>query len=228
MTRHEKPTPSPTVSIGMPVYNGEKYIREALDSLLAQIFTNFELIISDNASTDNTEAICREYAARDPRIRHVRQSESRGATANFQPVLDKARGAYFMWAAADNRWDGAWLGCPCETSRSKHGDVIVCATTACLRARLRTAPIRSRERHRADAQLLMTFCLDSGVLWARPQLLRSACACYGQHPPGTIGEPHGKPAYHNNNSDVPTPPPPPPGHYQRLISNALRLAGLCV
>lgn len=104
MIRYEKPTPSPKVSIGMPVYNGEKYIREALDSLLAQTFTDFELIISDNASTDGTEAICREYVARDLRIRYVRQSENRGAAANFQFVLDESRGDYFMWAAADDSW----------------------------------------------------------------------------------------------------------------------------
>jgi len=109
MTRNEEPTPSPTVSIGMPVYNGEKYIREALNSLLAQTFTDFELIISDNASTDDTEAICREYVARDPRVRYVRQSENRGAMANFQFVLDEAGGEYFMWAAADDRWDPDWL-----------------------------------------------------------------------------------------------------------------------
>lgn len=99
----------PQVSIGMPVYNGEKFIREALDSLLAQTFTDFELIISDNASTDGTEAICREYAARDPRIRYVRQSENRGAIANFQFVLDEAVGEYFMWAAADDVWGERWI-----------------------------------------------------------------------------------------------------------------------
>jgi glycosyltransferase involved in cell wall biosynthesis len=93
----------------MPVYNGEKYIREALDSLLAQTFTDFELIVSDNASTDETPVICQEYAARDPRIRYVRQSENRGAMANFQFVLDEAGGEYFMWAAADDRWDVGWL-----------------------------------------------------------------------------------------------------------------------
>jgi glycosyltransferase involved in cell wall biosynthesis len=92
----------PKVSIGMPVYNGEPFIREALDSLLAQTFTDFELIISDNASTDGTEAICREYAAKDDRIRYVRQPENRGALANFQFVLDEAVGEYFMWAAADD------------------------------------------------------------------------------------------------------------------------------
>jgi glycosyltransferase involved in cell wall biosynthesis len=93
----------------MPVYNGEKFIREALDSLLAQTFTDFELIISDNASTDHTEAIYREYAARDPRVRYVRQGENRGAIANFQFVLDEAVGEYFMWAAADDVWDVRWI-----------------------------------------------------------------------------------------------------------------------
>jgi len=102
----EKP---PKVSIGMPVYNGEPYIREALDSLLAQTFTDFELIISDNASTDNTESICREYAAKDPRIRYIRQPENRGAIANFKFVLDQARGEYFMWAAHDDRWDSMFI-----------------------------------------------------------------------------------------------------------------------
>jgi len=95
---------TPKVSIGMPVYNGEKFIREALDSLLAQTFTDFELIISDNASTDATETICREYAAHDPRIRYVRQRENRGVLANFRFVLDEAVGEYFMWAAADDEW----------------------------------------------------------------------------------------------------------------------------
>lgn len=88
----------------MPVYNGEEYVRDALDSLLAQTYANFELIISDNASTDKTEQICRGYAARDARIRYVRQPENRGAAANFQFVLDEAVGAFFMWAAYDDYW----------------------------------------------------------------------------------------------------------------------------
>jgi len=92
----------PTVSIGMPVYNGEKYIREALDSLLSQTYSDFELIISDNASTDSTQAICEEYASRDSRIRYVRQAENMGGLYNFQYVLDEAAGEYFMWAAHDD------------------------------------------------------------------------------------------------------------------------------
>ena len=88
----------------MPVYNGEKYIRDALDSLLAQTFTNFELIISDNASTDRTEQLCQEYTALDARIRCVRQPVNLGATANFQFVQSEAIGEYFMWAAHDDYW----------------------------------------------------------------------------------------------------------------------------
>lgn len=99
----------PVVSIGMPVYNGAKYIREALDSLLSQTFSSFELIISDNASIDATKAICEEYVRKDPRIRYVRQSENRGALANFKFVLNQAKGEFFMWAAADDRWDEDWI-----------------------------------------------------------------------------------------------------------------------
>lgn len=92
----------PKISIGMPVYNGEQYIKSALDSLLGQTFSDFELIISDNASTDETERICREYAGQDQRIRYLRQPTNLGAEANFQYVLDEARSEYFMWAACDD------------------------------------------------------------------------------------------------------------------------------
>lgn len=99
----------PKVSIGMPVYNGERFIRKALDSLLAQTFTDFELIISDNASTDRTQKICKEYKVRDKRIRYVRQNKNNGAIANFQFVLDESVGNYFMWAAVDDRRDREFL-----------------------------------------------------------------------------------------------------------------------
>jgi len=95
-------TKPPRVSIGMPVYNGEPFIREALDSLLAQTFTDFELIISDNASTDGTEAICREYAVKDARIRYVRQVQNYGPFNNFEFVLESAISDRFMWMAADD------------------------------------------------------------------------------------------------------------------------------
>ena len=99
----------PIVSIGMPVYNGEKYIYDALNSLQAQTFTDFELIISDNASTDRTRQICQEYALRDKRIIYLRQNDNIGAAANFQFVLDSARSSTFMWAAYDDKWTKNYL-----------------------------------------------------------------------------------------------------------------------
>lgn len=96
---------TPKVSIGMPVYNGEAFLRRALDCLLEQTFSDFELIISDNASTDATPSICEGYAARDSRIVLFRQKENMGPTWNFNFVLSKARADYFMWAACDDLWD---------------------------------------------------------------------------------------------------------------------------
>jgi len=122
MSRLEKLGRPAIVSIGMPVYNGEDYIREALDSLLAQTFTEFELIISDNASTDNTRTICSEYAARDSRIRYFRQHTNIGAYGNFLAVLAMASTSYFMWAAADDRWDPDWLA---ALLRQLNGDVSI-------------------------------------------------------------------------------------------------------
>jgi glycosyltransferase involved in cell wall biosynthesis len=95
---------APKVSIGMPVYNGGTFLREAIDSLLVQTFTDFELIISDNASTDNTEQVCLDYVHFDSRIRYIRLADNIGAPNNFFYVRDQAVGEYFMWAAHDDRW----------------------------------------------------------------------------------------------------------------------------
>lgn len=92
----------PRVSIGLPVYNGEKYLRKALESILAQTFKNFELIISDNASTDRTKGICQEYADKDQRIRYYRQNQNFGAARNFNLVFELSTGEYFKWAAHDD------------------------------------------------------------------------------------------------------------------------------
>lgn len=93
---------APLVSIGLPTYLGEKFLRRAIDTLLAQTYTHFELIISDNASTDSTPIICQEYLKKDSRIRYYRQKEASGYVENFYFVLSKARGEYFMWAADDD------------------------------------------------------------------------------------------------------------------------------
>lgn len=92
----------PAVTIGLPVYNGEEFLRQSLDSLLAQTWTDFELVISDNASTDATAEICGEYAARDPRIRYVRQPRNIGAARNHNVLPRLARGRYFTWASHDD------------------------------------------------------------------------------------------------------------------------------
>ncbi|NEQ05155.1 MAG: glycosyltransferase family 2 protein [Moorea sp. SIO4E2] len=93
---------SPRVSIGLAVYNGENFIREAIDSILAQTFTDFELIISDNASTDQTEAICKAYAAQDERVRYYRNPENFGAVVNSNRAFELASGEYFKWASHDD------------------------------------------------------------------------------------------------------------------------------
>ena len=93
---------TPLLSIGLFVYNGEPFIRRALDSLLAQTFRDFELIISDNASTDRTAQICLEYAGRDPRIRFFRAQKNMGAGWNCRRVYFLATGKYFKWAACDD------------------------------------------------------------------------------------------------------------------------------
>jgi glycosyltransferase involved in cell wall biosynthesis len=95
---------APLVSIGMPIYNDERFATEAITSLLVQTFGDFELIISDNASTDGTPALCQAFAARDPRVRYVRQPANLGLTGNLNFVRDQARGEFFMWAASDDRW----------------------------------------------------------------------------------------------------------------------------
>lgn len=92
------------VSIGIPVYNGQRFLRRAIDSLLFQDYKNIEVIISDNASTDKTFQICKEYAERDARILLNRNANNIGAINNFRLVLEKAKGKYFMWAAADDYW----------------------------------------------------------------------------------------------------------------------------
>lgn len=101
---------SPVVSFALPVYNGERYLAEAIDSILAQTFTDFELIICDNASTDRTERISREYAARDPRIRYNRNSTNIGVSRNFNLGLSLARGVYIKWAAYDDLMTPDYLG----------------------------------------------------------------------------------------------------------------------
>ncbi len=92
----------PCISIGIPVYNGENFLEKTLDSLLEQTFQDFEIIISDNASTDKTEEICRKYADKYDCIRYYRQEKNLGAAPNYNYVFEVSRGKYFKWAAHDD------------------------------------------------------------------------------------------------------------------------------
>jgi glycosyltransferase involved in cell wall biosynthesis len=96
------PSISPRVTIGVPVYNGARFLAEAIDSLLAQTMRDFRLVISDNASTDETEEICRAYARADERVDYHRSPMNRGASWNFNHLVHEADTEYFKWAAHDD------------------------------------------------------------------------------------------------------------------------------
>jgi glycosyltransferase involved in cell wall biosynthesis len=102
-------SPAPLVSIGLPVYNGERFLARALDALLAQRSVAFEIRISDNGSTDGTAAIAQSYADRDARVTVTRSPVNLGAEANFARTLESASGTYFMWAACDDWWAEDYL-----------------------------------------------------------------------------------------------------------------------
>ena len=99
----------PKVSVGVPVFNGEEYLRRRLDSILGQTFTDYEIIISDNASTDMTNKICKEYLNKDKRIRYVRQNTNIGFPNNFNFLINEARGEYYIAAAHDDLWEPTFL-----------------------------------------------------------------------------------------------------------------------
>jgi len=121
---------SARLAIGLPVYNGERFLEEALRSILDQSFGDFELVVSDNASTDRTEAIVREVASRDPRMRYHRNAENIGLTRNFNQVFSMARGELFKWAAGDDALLPGFLE-RCVRQLDARPDVVL----ACTRAR---------------------------------------------------------------------------------------------
>ncbi|PXY17066.1 glycosyl transferase [Prauserella sp. PE36] len=114
----------PRLSIGLPIYNGERYLAESLDALLGQTYEDFELIISDNASTDGTQEICREYAARDGRIRYLRQRTNIGACPNHNVTVHEARGELFKWASHDDLY-GRDLLKVCVDALDERPDVVL-------------------------------------------------------------------------------------------------------
>lgn len=116
---------NPRLSIGLPVYNGERFLAGTIESLLGQTLGDFELIVADNASTDSTRAICERYAAQDRRIRYVRSEVNAGAARNFNRTVEIARGEYFKWAAHDDLHAPQFLA-RCVEVLDSRPDVVLC------------------------------------------------------------------------------------------------------
>lgn len=116
-----------SLSIGLPVYNGERYVVEAINSLLAQTFRDFELIIMDNASTDRTEELCRGAAVGDNRIKYHRSDVNIGPVRNFNRVFHLGTRKYFKWAAHDDTYAPEYLE-KCVSILDRYEDVVLCTT----------------------------------------------------------------------------------------------------
>lgn len=131
MTLPAPSSPPPSVSIGLPVYNGARFLPQALESLLGQSFSDIELIVSDNASSDSTQDICTEYAMRDARIRYVRQNVNIGAMRNWNFVARQARGKYFKWSSASDYCAPDMLA-RCFAAMEAESDIVLCYGQTCL------------------------------------------------------------------------------------------------
>jgi glycosyltransferase involved in cell wall biosynthesis len=117
----------PKLSIGIPVFNGQEFLPELLDSLLAQTFRDFEILICDNASSDQTSEICCEYERRDSRIHYFRNSRNLGAVENFNRVFGLSTAPLFKWAAHDDLYHDAYLGA-CVSLLEANPDTILAHT----------------------------------------------------------------------------------------------------
>jgi glycosyltransferase involved in cell wall biosynthesis len=115
----------PRVSVAIPVFNGDNYLAEALDSILAQTYRDFEIVISDNGSSDDTENICRRYAEQDSRVRYFRHDVNQGASWNFRRAVALASGEYFVFLAHDDKWAPEFLE-KCVAILDTKPEVVLC------------------------------------------------------------------------------------------------------
>ena len=123
---------TPRLTLGLPVYNGEGHLAASLDAIAAQTFTDYELIISDNCSTDSTAEIASRYAAADPRVRYVRHEQNRGAAFNHNFVVEEARGEYFKWVSDDDLYHPELLRRCVEALDARPEVVVAHAWTAII------------------------------------------------------------------------------------------------
>lgn len=123
----ESAAEAPFVSVGLPVLNGEAFLEDAIRSALAQTLGDLELILCDNASTDRTAEICRDYTAGDPRVRYFRNTRNLGAAANYNIAFSHARGRYFKWLAHDDCMLPSFLAKTCRALEERT-DAVLCNT----------------------------------------------------------------------------------------------------
>lgn len=164
----------PSLSIGMPVHNGAPFLAAALDSLVAQEFRDWTLLISDNASDDGTAAICADYCGRDGRIRYVRQAVDLGAMGNFQYLIDRAESEYFMWAAADDLWHPAFA----SACVSRLADDRGCQMAFCNLVNIDTYGRRVREYPSFSRFASRDRRKNVSLLLAEPEILGKANLIY--------------------------------------------------
>ncbi|MFC2075378.1 glycosyltransferase family 2 protein [Bdellovibrionota bacterium] len=180
--------PNPTVSIGFPLFNAEKYLRLSIESLLAQDFKDFELIVSDNCSTDNTFEICKEYAEKDSRIQLHKSDCNRGATFNFNYLFELARAPYFMWAAHDDMWEPSYIR-KCLEKLKTHPSAVMCSSevkfidddgdeTSCSYNKLDTLGLEVRDR---VSRMISQFVWLASYGLFRSDVIRKALPITDKH-----------------------------------------------
>jgi glycosyltransferase involved in cell wall biosynthesis len=152
----------PLVSIGVPIYNEERFLAEALSALAQQSYRNIEIIISDNASTDQSEKICRDAAHRDSRIEYVRQTSNVGSASNFQFVRARAKGRYFMWAAGHDLWSPQLVEKAVQLMENDPSVVLASASVVWIDADGAKLDIRSDHTDSRGMDAIQRF---NAVLW---------------------------------------------------------------
>ena len=141
----------PLVSIGIPVHNGGTLLPRALDSILGQTYPALEIIVSDNASTDQTESVVRAYAERDPRVRYLRSPVNLGAPRNFNRAFALATGRYFKWASYDDELEPGFIRA-CVEALEADPSAVACFSRGVIvdDAGAPLKPLPDRQVHLAD------------------------------------------------------------------------------
>lgn len=152
----------PLVSVGVAIYNEDRFLEEALSALTQQSYPNLEIIISDNASTDQSEEICRSAAERDARIKYVRQTSNVGSASNFEYVRARAEGRYFMWASGHDLWSSELIEKAVHLMENDSSVVLTAAPTSWIDAA--GAPLDIHSDH-IDSRGMNPIQRFNTVLW---------------------------------------------------------------